>query len=133
MIITKKVISRREMLRGIGAMVALPLFDAMVPALSAQAKTAGKPKNDPDNLVLQCKFGPEPFCGAVTPPANPIASTGASVVGKVRSIFRRAWSVVWRVIWDDTGGIDDTALPSGFEARQRRGSRMVRNLWHIPF
>src|SRR5258706_13945387 len=39
MIITKKVISRREMLRGVGAMVALPLFDAMVPALSAQAKT----------------------------------------------------------------------------------------------
>jgi hypothetical protein len=45
MIITKKVISRREVLRGLGAMVALPLIDAMVPPLSAQAKTAGKPIN----------------------------------------------------------------------------------------
>src|SRR6266850_202667 len=43
MIITKKVISRRAVLRGFGAMVALPLLDAMVPALSAQGKTAGKP------------------------------------------------------------------------------------------
>ncbi len=39
MIITKKVISRREVLRGLGAMVALPLLDAMVPALSAQVNS----------------------------------------------------------------------------------------------
>ena len=45
MIITKKIISRREMLRGFGAMVALPLLDAMVPALSAQSKTAARPIN----------------------------------------------------------------------------------------
>jgi hypothetical protein len=45
MIVTKKVISRREVLRGFGAMLALPLLDAMVPALSAQGKTAGKPIN----------------------------------------------------------------------------------------
>jgi len=37
MIIMKKVISRREVLRGIGTMVALPLLDAMVPALQAQS------------------------------------------------------------------------------------------------
>ena len=35
MIITKKAIPRRTMLRGIGAMLALPLLDSMVPALSA--------------------------------------------------------------------------------------------------
>src|SRR6185436_14976152 len=45
MMITKKFISRRELLRGVGAMVALPLFDAMVPALSAQGKTPAKPIN----------------------------------------------------------------------------------------
>ena len=45
MIITKKIISRRDVLRGLGAMVALPLLDAMVPALSAQAKTPGRPIN----------------------------------------------------------------------------------------
>jgi hypothetical protein len=38
MIITKKVISRRELLRGIGTTLALPLLDAMAPALSAQSK-----------------------------------------------------------------------------------------------
>src|SRR6266704_184285 len=38
MIITKKVISRREVLRGAASMLALPLLDAMAPALSAQSK-----------------------------------------------------------------------------------------------
>ena len=45
MIISKKAIPRRTMLRGMGAMLALPLLDSMVPALSALAKTAGKPVN----------------------------------------------------------------------------------------
>ena len=35
MIISKKAIPRRTMLRGMGAMLALPLLDSMVPALSA--------------------------------------------------------------------------------------------------
>jgi hypothetical protein len=39
MIVTKKAISRRTVLRGIGTAVALPLLDAMVPALTAQVKT----------------------------------------------------------------------------------------------
>ncbi len=38
MIITKKALSRRTVLRGMGATVALPLLDAMVPALSARAR-----------------------------------------------------------------------------------------------
>ena len=40
MIITKKAISRRTMLQGIGATVALPLLDAMVPALAVGATAA---------------------------------------------------------------------------------------------
>src|SRR4029453_2525801 len=36
-------IPRRTVLRGMGAMLALPLLDSMVPALSALGKTAGKP------------------------------------------------------------------------------------------
>jgi hypothetical protein len=35
MIITKKSLSRRTMLRGMGAAVALPLLDAMFPAMAA--------------------------------------------------------------------------------------------------
>jgi len=39
MIVTKKAISRRTILRGMGATVALPLLDAMIPALTAAANT----------------------------------------------------------------------------------------------
>ena len=45
MMIFKKAIPRRRVLRGIGATLALPLLDSMVPALSALAKTAAKPIN----------------------------------------------------------------------------------------
>ena len=43
MIITRKTLSRRTMLRGIGASVALPLLDGMVPALAAGQRTAATP------------------------------------------------------------------------------------------
>lgn len=39
MIITNKVISRRDVLRGIGTMLSLPLLDAMTPALRAQSRS----------------------------------------------------------------------------------------------
>jgi Protein of unknown function (DUF1552) len=44
MIITKKHISRRTVLRGLGATVALPLLDAMIPASTAFAKTRAASK-----------------------------------------------------------------------------------------
>ncbi len=44
MLILKKHLSRRTVLRGVGASVALPLLDAMVPAGVALAKTAAAPK-----------------------------------------------------------------------------------------
>ncbi len=40
MIISKKVIPRRTMLRGLGAALALPLLDSMVPALASASETA---------------------------------------------------------------------------------------------
>jgi len=43
MIITKMALPRRTFLRGVGATLALPLLDAMVPAFSAVARTAGNP------------------------------------------------------------------------------------------
>ena len=43
MFITKKFISRRTVLRGIGAAIALPFVEAMVPALTATAQTAANP------------------------------------------------------------------------------------------
>ena len=44
MIITKKHISRRTVLRGMGVTLALPFLDAMVPAGTAEAKTAAAGK-----------------------------------------------------------------------------------------
>ena len=43
MIITKKALPRRTFLRGMGATLALPLLDAMVPSMTALAKTAADP------------------------------------------------------------------------------------------
>src|SRR5262249_42407907 len=43
MIITKKALPRRTFLRGMGATLALPLLDAMVPSMTALAKTAAEP------------------------------------------------------------------------------------------
>src|SRR5919197_1157040 len=43
MLITKKALSRRTILRGLGATMALPVLDAMVPALTALSKTAAAP------------------------------------------------------------------------------------------
>jgi hypothetical protein len=43
MIITKKALPRRTFLRGIGATVALPLLDAMVPSMTVFAKSAAAP------------------------------------------------------------------------------------------
>jgi Protein of unknown function (DUF1552) len=43
MIVTKMALPRRTFLRGMGTALALPLLDAMVPALSAVAQTAASP------------------------------------------------------------------------------------------
>ena len=43
MIATRKALPRRTFLRGVGTMLALPLLDAMVPALTAEAATAADP------------------------------------------------------------------------------------------
>ena len=58
MIITKKAIGRRTILRGLGASLALPLLDSMVPALSIAA-VAAKPVNRfgvvyvPNGMIMQ--------------------------------------------------------------------------------
>jgi len=45
MMITKKHLPRRTFLKGVmGASVALPVLDAMIPALTAQTRTAAAPK-----------------------------------------------------------------------------------------
>jgi hypothetical protein len=43
MIVTRKALPRRTVLRGLGASLALPLLDAMIPAMTAVAATPAKP------------------------------------------------------------------------------------------
>jgi len=43
MMITRKSMSRRTVLRGVGVSLALPLLDSMIPALTAVVKTAANP------------------------------------------------------------------------------------------
>ena len=64
MINTKKAIPRRTVLRGVGASLALPLLDGMVPASTALAKTAAKPvysavnaRRSPKRLINKPVFG----------------------------------------------------------------------------
>ena len=42
--LTKKSMDRRTLLRGMGASVALPFLDAMMPSLTAQSKVAAPPR-----------------------------------------------------------------------------------------
>ena len=63
MIITKLSLPRRTFLRGAGAAVALPLLDAMVPALTAIAATPAKPVRRfgavyvPNGIMMQKTLG----------------------------------------------------------------------------
>src|SRR6266446_6306719 len=43
MFLTRKHLSRRTLLKGVGASIGLPLLDAMIPARTAFAQTAAKP------------------------------------------------------------------------------------------
>ncbi len=70
MIITKQALQRRTVLRGLGAALALPLLDAMVPALTATARTAARgrqllgfyyaPSGMPHSLFFPAEPGPLP-------------------------------------------------------------------------
>ena len=55
MIIAKMALPRRTFLRGLGATLALPFLDAMVPATTVLAKTpANAPTQPPDRLSDRC-------------------------------------------------------------------------------
>jgi hypothetical protein len=78
MIITKKALPRRTFLRGMGATVALPLLDAMVPSMTALAKTAAEP-------VRRLGFVYMPM-GCDLPRWTPPASTLAALSPTLQSL-----------------------------------------------
>ena len=81
MIITKKAIPRRAALRGLGATLALPLLDSMVPALTAIGNTPANPVRrmvvlyQPNGMMMD-KWRPttEGAGFAITPIMEPLAA-----------------------------------------------------------
>src|SRR5881227_630030 len=72
MIIAKKALPRRTFLRGVGATLALPLLDAMVPALTAQAATPAAPVRRLGFVFIpmgcdQSRWTPPPVAGVSDP------------------------------------------------------------------
>src|SRR5262245_33582468 len=87
MFITKMSLPRRTFLRGVGATVALPLLEAMVPALTATAKTAAAPQSRFGAVyvphgVIQDQWDPvkEGPCFEFTPLLKPLEPGKDSVV-----------------------------------------------------
>ena len=64
MTITKMSLPRRTFLRGMGATVALPLLDAMVPALSAMHRTAAAPVRRLGFVYIPMGMNPAPWIPA---------------------------------------------------------------------
>jgi len=61
MIITKMALPRRTFVRGMGAALALPLLDAMVPAASAMARAAATPPRRVGYVYMPMGMNPEPW------------------------------------------------------------------------
>jgi hypothetical protein len=51
--------------------------------------------------------------------------------GRLRAVGRGIWRLLVNAI--SGPGIDESKLPSSFEAPYGRGSRQIRSLWHMPF
>jgi hypothetical protein len=60
--------------------------------------------------------------------ARELTARGSRWAQSLRRRLKSAWSGS-----PHSWGIDETAFPSGFNVPYRRGSRQVRNLWHLPF
>jgi hypothetical protein len=76
-IVTKKHLSRRTMLQGLGVAISLPLLDSMVPALTAQSKTAA-------NVVPRVGFVYVPH-GAVMDKWTPVGTGADFELGPILS------------------------------------------------
>ena len=61
MIVTKKALPRRTFLRGMGVTLALPLLDAMVPALSAMTPAAANPVRRLGFVYIPMGMNPVPW------------------------------------------------------------------------
>ena len=102
--ITKKYLSRRTLLRGMGVSVALPLLDSMVPAQTPLSKTAAASKSR-----LSCIYVPH---GATmdkwTPAADGKAFEFTEILGPLEK-FRDRVSIVSNLAHPAAGGVGSDA------------------------
>ncbi len=102
--ITKKYLSRRTLLRGMGVSVALPLLDSMVPAQTPLGKTAAASKSR-----LSCIYVPH---GATMDKWTPVADGKAfeftEILGPLEK-FRDRVSIVSNLAHPAAGGVGSDA------------------------
>ena len=102
--LTKKYLSRRTMLRGMGVSIALPLLDSMVPAQTPLAQTAAAGKTR-----LSCIYVPH---GAImdkwTPAADGKAFEFPEILGSLEK-FRDRLSIVSNLAHPAAGGVGSDA------------------------
>ena len=83
MFITKRSLSRRTVLKGMGATLTLPFLDAMVPAATALAKTAAQHDKTASENFLQAGIRrPLPDIGGECP--SPVVTTNAAGTSTTR-------------------------------------------------
>jgi len=102
--LTRKYLSRRTMLRGMGVSIALPLLDSMVPAQTPLAQTAAAGKTR-----LSCIYVPH---GAImdkwTPAADGKAFEFPEILGSLEK-FRDRISIVSNLAHPAAGGVGSDA------------------------
>ena len=81
MFLTKKHLARRTFLRGMGATVALPLLDAMIPARTLLALTAARPA--PRLAFVYFPHGAIMDEWTRATPSRPVPATGAPALGRI--------------------------------------------------
>ena len=110
MIITKKSLPRRTFLRGMGVSLALPLLDAMVPALSAMAQTAANPVRRlgvvyvPNGMSME-SWTPTSCGSGLRPHADP--PTSRAVPRSASRVLRTGWTAELTEPGLSCGRLDD--------------------------
>ena len=110
MVVRKLHLSRRTMLRGIGASLALPFLDAMVPALTAQARTAAAARKR-----LACVYVPHGVILDQWTPSTAGADFEFKPILKPLEPFRQQVTVVTNLLRPERGvDTNHAGAPSSF-------------------
>src|SRR6185295_3562926 len=109
MFITKQHLSRRTVLKGVGASLALPFLDAMVPALTAQARTAAVRKR------LACVYIPHGVILDQWTPETSGADFEFKTILKLIEPFRPHVTIVTNLLRPERGiDTNHAGAPSSF-------------------